>query len=647
MIKDSKSTRKIWIAVLLLALAVGIIVWLRENQGLLKKTQALSVDDAALIKTIQSNHTKLLIIGLDGASWQIIIDLIGRNQLPNLRKLIEQGSRGIMLSEEPMISPALWTSFATGVPREKHKIDNFVFKPAGSYETETMDSRVRESPALWEILSHYGKKVAVINWNSASPAEKVNGLFIGDGARRDNLSPENVYPAEWIEKLKALPELRIEWFEEELKKWNHPMPAKGYQEDIFIASAGVEILKREQPDLVMIYLRNIDMVSHLFWKYRWPIGLEYQFSVSGEEQARLGDVIEKYYEFTDELVGMLLDASPGYTVMVFSDHGQSATYVPKNIFLEINNLLNRLGYLTYKYPRCEDVIAKLGQAQENYPEAEKRNFFDCQELMRRGIVSSGALIEFLLAKKRIKPEEIESNRAIIDELLNILAQRSSLKEINWSRTKLYNIDDFHKNVRGVYINLKARDREGVVEYNDYYRFRKEAVKLLKSLRSDRGDRVFRMVKENPEKEPVSKGVIDAPDIFVEFNPEIVWASFIYGTGVKAETAIYIPEVLWSYQDVSGDHSLEGIIIISGKNAVAGQRISASIYDVAPTILWLFDAGIGEEMRGKVLEYAFNLPEKEIKYVADYADKIKIPVSWKPKAMSQEEKEKLKAVGYIK
>jgi hypothetical protein len=54
------------------------------------------------------------IIGLDGADWEILDPMIERGELPNLAKLREDGAYGRLRSEEPMLSPMLWTSIATG-----------------------------------------------------------------------------------------------------------------------------------------------------------------------------------------------------------------------------------------------------------------------------------------------------------------------------------------------------------------------------------------------------------------------------------------------------------------------------------------------------------------------------------------------------
>jgi len=565
------SLRRYRLLILVLLFAAMVGGWF-FGRKIFRRT-ATDINDPEIIETVSRNQSKLLVIGIDGASWQIIERLSAEGKLPNLQKLMQSGSSGIMHSEPPMISPSLWTTFATGVSRRVHGIDNFTFKPVGSYATEPMDSRVRGTVALWEMLGHFRKRVAVINWNAAAPAEPVNGVFIADGAGPQNLGPDYVYPGEWSEKLKALPLLRVEWLEGNFSRWNHKLLPKAYDEDRFVAGAALSILKDEKPELMLIYLRNIDLVSHLFWKYAFPSGADYNFEVSAEDKERYGDIIEKYYIFTDELLGRLVAQSPGYQLMIFSDHGHAATYPPKNVFLEINKLLFELGYLKFR--------------------------------------SDGS------------------------------------GQIDWAKSSLFNLEDFHKDLRGVYINLKGREPEGTIAFQDYDRFRGKAVKALRAVRGQSGEKLFKRVLANPaKKNPLVSGPVDPPDILVEFNP-LVLADRYLQRDKGDPKKIFIGDIIWSYADVSGDHAPEGVIIISGEHAAAKTGISVSIYDVAPTILWLFDAPVGRDMPGHVLKRDFNYRDKPVRYIDSWTGKVEIPVRYKPKPVSVEERERLKALGYTK
>jgi len=645
----NEKTRKkylVWGLILLILFFSGLIVF--EIYYFKKEVPLTSIDNPEIISSVQNNQNKLLVIGVDGAVWKIILNLTGEGRLPAFRQIMERGARGILYSEPPLISPAIWTTYATGVSRKVHQIDNFVFKPKGSYETEPMDSRVREAPALWEIFSHFGKKVAVINWDAGAPAEPINGVFLAYGISPKNLTEEFVYPPEWIEKLKKIDPIQIKWFEEKLRGWNHPALSRGYEEDRFMVSCALEILKELKPDLMMIYLRNIDEVSHLFWRYRYPVGLEYRFFNPPQLENRFREVLDSYYQFTDQLISYLLKSARGYTVLILSDHGQDATYPPKNVFLEINLLLHKLGYLEYRIPRCEDQLEKMHQMSIYQANSWKESiFFDCQKLrsVKKELLTPANLLKFFQAQGKIQKNSPEVEKDL-EKLITILTHPKEEGEIDWARTTLFNLSDFHKDIRGIYLNLKNREPEGVIEFPDFHKFRKQVIKELKALQGENGVKLFKRVWANPEKkEPIAPGNIDPPDILVEFNPSVLSSQYIYRS--KSDTSpFFIASILWSYQDVSGDHIPEGIILFYGKDVRMG-KISADIYNLAPTILWFFDMPVGSDMPGQVLKEAFNFPDKPIRYIKSYQGKIQIPVKYQSRKLRKEEKEKLRAVGYIK
>src|SRR5262249_36901627 len=67
----------------------------------------------------------LLVVGLDGADWEVIRPLIREGRLPHLARLVGEGTSGTLLSEPPLLSPIIWTTLATGRPPTEHGITSF------------------------------------------------------------------------------------------------------------------------------------------------------------------------------------------------------------------------------------------------------------------------------------------------------------------------------------------------------------------------------------------------------------------------------------------------------------------------------------------------------------------------------------------
>jgi predicted AlkP superfamily phosphohydrolase/phosphomutase len=63
-----------------------------------------------------SNEVKprVLVFGLDGATFDVVKPLVAEGRLPNLGRLMDQGSHGVLRSTHLPITPSAWTSFATG-----------------------------------------------------------------------------------------------------------------------------------------------------------------------------------------------------------------------------------------------------------------------------------------------------------------------------------------------------------------------------------------------------------------------------------------------------------------------------------------------------------------------------------------------------
>src|SRR6185295_2234345 len=122
----------------------------------------------------------VVLIGLDGADWNIIDPLIAAGKMPNLAALIERGSRGRLLTLSPTLSPVIWTTIATGVKPERHGIVDFTAINKDTGAAVPVTSNLRRVPALWNILSDAGRTVGFVGWWASFPAEKVNGYIVSD-----------------------------------------------------------------------------------------------------------------------------------------------------------------------------------------------------------------------------------------------------------------------------------------------------------------------------------------------------------------------------------------------------------------------------------------------------------------------------------
>jgi predicted AlkP superfamily phosphohydrolase/phosphomutase len=281
---------------------------------------------------------KVLLIGLDGAEWDLIHPMVEAGELPNLARLMHEGVHGKLRSLEPLAkSPAIWTTIATGRSPEEHGIESFVDKVNGRPLTQNL----RKVRALWNIFSGVGRSVGVVGWLMSWPAEKVNGFVVSDylqyDARGSTRMNDRTYPpgleadiAPMVVHWKSVPWRFVDQFLDQpadtlrmdpnLVRLLRPIKWIGAG-DITFAQVGTALYRTEHPDFMAVYLRGMDAMGHLYWNYMIPDSLP-PGTLDPEGMKYLTGAERAYYRFTDHLIGPLLDlADENTTIIVVSDHG--------------------------------------------------------------------------------------------------------------------------------------------------------------------------------------------------------------------------------------------------------------------------------------------------------------------------------------
>jgi predicted AlkP superfamily phosphohydrolase/phosphomutase len=284
---------------------------------------------------------RVLLVGVDAATWDVLRPLMAAGRLPTFTGLVRGGWSATLESLDPTISPALWTTIATGHPPITHGINGFLARGPDE-QPIPVTSNVRLREALWTIVGRYNRRVNVVGWYVTWPAEAVNGVMVSDrfvDAERgklvggaESLSPEHpgVYPPALAPELERL-FVRADRFIDPYERDFHRL-FKAYPVDA-TRTAIAEHLMRERPaDLTLVYLWGIDPIQHLFWKYyqpeTWP-GPPPPRADLELNRSKIPD----YYEDTDAFLARLVaSAGPRDTMIVVSDHGAGPvlTYDPTN-----------------------------------------------------------------------------------------------------------------------------------------------------------------------------------------------------------------------------------------------------------------------------------------------------------------------------
>jgi predicted AlkP superfamily phosphohydrolase/phosphomutase len=521
---------------------------------------------------------KVVVIGLDAATWTLIRPWMAEGKMPNLAKLMKAGVSGPLESILPPITPPAWTSFMTGKNPGKHGIFNFVETEHGGYAMNYANATSRRSPTVWKLLNDAGYSVGTMNIPFTYPPEPLNGFQISGMDTPSETSPF-IHPPELREELvKHLGgiQLDLRWLGAmTTDERRNKVLAEMQQMDNQWTKAALYLLENHPQDVMMFVFMSIDTVQHYFWQHMD----KGHFLHDSKLAQKFGDAVQKVYERLDVATGQIIDRLPAETTLfVVSDHG-GGPVVDRTIFL--NRYLAQLGLLHY-HQKTTSRIRKLRKKLLHVSFSVLRSTLSSRQKSR---------LALLFPKIRQKSE----------------MAFSSFTSIDWSRTKAY-CSEVLASPPSIWINLKRIKPQGIVdpaEYDGLVEFIIEKLAELKDPRTGKPviNRVYRRneIFQGPFSRESADLVLDwwSEDSLFSTEP-----SFPEDT---SKPALIIREHRPSEtSEWGGTHRLNGILIVVGSDFKSGAEIAnARLIDIAPTLLHLLGVPVPEDMDGKVLANAFR------------------------------------------
>jgi Flp pilus assembly protein TadD len=288
----------------------------------------------------------VIFLGLDAADWSLLDDYIARGVMPDLARLSAEGTSGRIRTLSPPLSPLVWTTMMTGVSPLEHGILDFVQFDAVSGIKEPITSTERRVPAVWNMANAGGKRAAVFGMWATFPAEPIKGLVVSDRLftflYKEQTPPAGtVFPQDreaWARDGLARAERSVDyaalhayfpWLSEaEYAKvadsddpYARPVSAlrRMLIETKVYGDLSLDWIRREQPDLAVVYLQATDTIGHVFAPYVAPR----QPSIAQADFDRYKRVPEQFFRAIDGLIGQYRDAAreAGGVLMIASDHG--------------------------------------------------------------------------------------------------------------------------------------------------------------------------------------------------------------------------------------------------------------------------------------------------------------------------------------
>jgi predicted AlkP superfamily phosphohydrolase/phosphomutase len=571
---------------------------------------------------------KVIIIGLDAATWTLIRPWIAEGSMPNLAKLMKAGVSGTLRSILPPITPPAWTSFMTGKNPGKHGIFHFIETEADSYAMNYANGGSCRSPTVWRVLNQAGFSVGTMNIPFTYPPEALDGFQIS-GLDTPSANSQFVYPASLKRELV-----------DHLGKINHDLRYLGFMStdhrraqvlaemekiDQQWAAVAHYLLEHHPQDVMMFVFMSIDTVQHYFWQYMDRS----HFLYDPKAEPRFGNAVRQVYERLDAVTGRIIEKlSKDATVFVVSDHG-GGPVVDRTLFL--NRYLHQLGLLHYRKNASGDGPGRFG----------------LRKIRSKILQGAYSFLRNSLSSRQ---------KSRLAETFPTLRKRAELAytsfaDIDWSRTKAF-CSEVLASPPNVWINLKGVKPRGIVEPAEYSALTHFIIEKLRELKDPRtGKPIIARVYRRDEifHGPFSN---EAADLIVDWWSE----DSLFSTKPSLAKDRHKPPVIISEHRPSehpiwgGTHRLDGILVASGPALKRGAEIeNAQLIDIAPTLLHLFGLAVPEDMDGRALADAFR-PEFLETHPVKAGAASGISESDRSSGYTEEEsakvEERLQALGYL-
>ena len=504
--------------------------------------------------------SKVLVIGLDGATFELIEPWVEEGELPTFSRLMSEGSWGALKSTLPPLTVPAWAAMFTGKNPARLGLFGLADRKKGEYSIGGPPLSWEDLHPIWESAERFEREASVISVPTTSvPASGFSGNFVaGTGPMIGKSVNDKLAQPDSLDNWLRERDYRLHLRPSDASR-KSPEGKRQYLKDLErLTESRFEVggkLIEENWDLFIFSLFHTDMTQHIFWK-------DY---MSGGE---FGDAILDYYKKIDEKLRSLLERIEGpFDLVMVSDHGH--TRLEKEI--DLNRFLVENGWMTM--------------------ESEEEH-----KVTRRGIAEWLTKLGLKRAYKKVK--ELPGVNKLDEKLRDsVPLDEHSSEDVSWKDTVAYSYS-----LAGVYLNLSGREPEGVVGENEYEGLREEIMEALAELKDpETGDLVVENVYKK-EKVYAGPHLEDAPDILIDYKDP--YQDSHSEPAPQHESVFNEPSSFFT-----STHTNDGIFIAHGPDIKNSGKLSLekqiSLMDITPTVLQLLGNPIPENVDGKARKEVFK------------------------------------------
>lgn len=492
---------------------------------------------------------RVLVLGLDGGTWNLLRPMMAHGWLPNLARLAGEGTTAILRSTLPPLTAPAWSSFMTGLNPGRHSVFAFQRSLNRDLERTYVNATAIRAPLFWETLGRHGITAGLLNVPLTYPVRPVNGWAVS-GMLTPSEQSDFTCPSDLADALRArnyVIDLRVLALE---RSYKQPAQRLALVEDLRRVllerqAAFEEVLWPRGADFLTVVYETPDRLQHWTWSYITDLLGERPF-----ERTPIHDAVEATYRALDVCIGRTLACAAGPETRVFmlSDHG----FGPRRRLFHVDEWLAGLGLLRYAGGK-----AGLRRLLKPYMAALKRLI--PRNLLRRGRQA--------FAVSRV---------------------------IDWAYTQAYS---GVSSEYAIYVNTTGREPFGSVPPGSAYETVRGQIKnALRQLRDPQTGQPVVQAVFNREELYHGPFVDQAPDIFFELAPGYEPSSEVSAHGIFSDVSA----------EGEGMHQPEGMFLAWGPDIVA-QQLDAqlALADLAPTIAYALAAPVPAGLDGRVLSEIFD------------------------------------------
>jgi len=511
------------------------------------------------------SRNRTIIIGLEGATFDLLDPLIETGDLPRLAELKAESAHGILWSTNPPDATSSWTTCITGVNPGRHGIFDFIESPLAGPAKNLVSPDSARGQKLWDVLNKNNHRSVFINLPVTYPPPIINGCMVSGMLTPDFDSPFT-QPPDLRDRLKAvcgnyIPDITIPKFdisgEKSITAYLHRI-----REALDRRREAVRyLMDHEDWTVFMAVFIGIDRMLRLFAKYLFPQNDLYNSTEAKLVRPKIIHEIQRL----DDVVGEIMDKIHSEdTFIALSDHGFGVTDAcfNTNIWLMDKGLL-AVKSVNYPASKALSIFNLFGENSFTKKNLSNENQYSVWQQIRRARLALG------------------------------LPETNSLKIIDWTKTKAF----FSSNpVQGIYINEKTQENHrGIVNSGDVAALKSQIKTDLKNLRY-------------PEtKEKLADAVWFREEIYsgdqTRFAPHILFRLKNYSVTGRSHLSADRYFTSMSQKPI-GFYRSNGMLMMKGQHIRKGV-IEARMVDIMPTVLFGMGIPVPEGLDGKILTEVFT------------------------------------------